>query len=246
MTWKIIGDSVAGTRHHAADQACQDAFRFQLHGPHADWLSIIVADGAGTAAHAADAATFVCDAFVEAIQSAHPDQLGDESAIRHMIGTVRNQLAAVASVRQSPPRDWACTLLLAVIGPTHASFAQIGDGAIVIEQHGDYRTVFWPSESAYANETDFLIDDHWENRLNLRIESEPIHAIALFTDGLQRLALQWDTHSVHAPFFDPMFQTLRQAACADDLLAPLRAFLDSARVNARTDDDKTLVLATRP
>lgn len=44
-----------------------------------------------------------------------------------------------------------------------------------------------------------------------------------------------------------MFGQLRGRPTGDvpKLVAGLRDFLDSPRVNARTDDDKTLVLATR-
>ena len=74
-----------------------------------------------------------------------------------------------------------------------------------------------------------------------------MHELALFTDGLQALALHFVSREVHAPFFEPMFERLRQEPPGDapGLEAELRAFLDSAEVNRRTDDDKTLVLATR-
>jgi hypothetical protein len=42
-----------------------------------------------------------------------------------------------------------------------------------------------------------------------------------------------------------MFTRLRAETGSDGLLAELRAFLESPAVNQRTDDDKTLVLATR-
>ena len=44
--------------------------------------------------------------------------------------------------------------------------------------------------------------------------------------------------------YDPMFASLRQAASPEELEGPLRQFLDSRPVNDRTDDDKTLMLAT--
>jgi hypothetical protein len=42
-----------------------------------------------------------------------------------------------------------------------------------------------------------------------------------------------------------MFRPLREAPSGADLLKGLREFLDSPVVNERTDDDKTLILATR-
>ena len=69
--------------------------------------------------------------------------------------------------------------------------------------------------------------------------------LALLTDGLQMLALRFADKSVHGPFFLPMFQALRAAESASALQTPLRDFLNSPAVNRRTDDDKTLILATR-
>jgi hypothetical protein len=59
------------------------------------------------------------------------------------------------------------------------------------------------------------------------------------------LALNFATKTAHQPFFLPMFQSIRGTQDANDLQIPLRQFLDSEAVNARTDDDKTLVLAIR-
>ena len=67
----------------------------------------------------------------------------------------------------------------------------------------------------------------------------------MLTDGLQPLALNYAAKAAHAPFFVPMFRPLRVAPSGATVLAALRNFLDSPRVNERTDDDKTLILATR-
>jgi hypothetical protein len=71
--------------------------------------------------------------------------------------------------------------------------------------------------------------------------------VALLTDGLQGLALRFSTREAHGPFFEPMFARLRREREGEPkgLGKELRAFLGSAPVNQRTDDDKTLVLATR-
>ena len=71
--------------------------------------------------------------------------------------------------------------------------------------------------------------------------------MALLTDGLQGLALRFASREAHGPFFEPMFARLRREARRglDGLHGELARFLDSPAVNQRTDDDKTLVLATR-
>ena len=59
------------------------------------------------------------------------------------------------------------------------------------------------------------------------------------------LALRFADQSVHGPFFRQIFQALRAAEPASALQNPLHEFLTSTAVNSRTDDDKTLILATR-
>ena len=103
--------------------------------------------------------------------------------------------------------------------------------------------VFWPQVGEYANTTWFVTSADFEQMLQVR--GEAVDEVALFTDGLQMMALHFATRSVHRPFFEPLFAALRGAAQPEDLVVPLRAFLDSPAVNERTDDDKTLVLAVR-
>jgi hypothetical protein len=64
---------------------------------------------------------------------------------------------------------------------------------------------------------------------------------------LQRLALVYESKSAHNPFFLPMFSVLRKTAPdnLDSLSDQLAKFLNSPEVNERTDDDKSLILATR-
>jgi hypothetical protein len=70
-----------------------------------------------------------------------------------------------------------------------------------------------------------------------------VDEVALLTDGLQSLALRFASREAHGPFFEPMFERLRGPEQPSE--SELAAFLGSGPVNARTDDDKTLVLATR-
>ena len=95
--------------------------------------------------------------------------------------------------------------------------------------------------------TVFATDPCAAEYLEHEIAKRTFDELALFTDGLQRLALHFASQTVHNPFFRPMFAPLRSAP-AGYLAATstaLGSFLGSPSVNDRTDDDKTLVLATR-
>src|SRR5208282_2256447 len=105
--------------------------------------------------------------------------------------------------------------------------------------------IFWPQSGEYANTTCFLTDPHYETEMAFFFEDERVDQVALFTDGLQMLALNYAEKTGHSPFFLPLFQKLADAPSSEELVEPLNRFLDSPRVNERTDDDKTLVLAVR-
>ena len=64
------------------------------------------------------------------------------------------------------------------------------------------------------------------------------------TDGLERLALRFDTQTPHVPFFDPFFRAIRAAKDYTGLNDALQTFLASEPVRERSDDDKTLILAS--
>lgn len=243
MVWSVLGESVRGTSHRAGDTPCQDAFRSSTFGPEKDWLVVVVADGAGSASHSEVGSSLACAEFIHQCQSLDPLTLNKQQEIIDLFSIVRNKLIAQAELLQIKLRDLACTALVAIVGPTTAIFAQIGDGGIVVGDGQFTRIVFWPETTGYANETDFLTDEQFATTLRFEIMTTPISEFALFSDGLQRLALDFASKVPHPPFFRPLFAGFRNAADTLLLVEPFRAFLDSPAVNDRTDDDKTLVLA---
>lgn len=249
MTWKCLGESVAGTSHRATGTPCQDANRLAvLDHPGGPVLVAVVADGAGSAARAELGATTACEALRDAARDAVMRRRSLDSFepadVRAWFLAAREELCRVAGATGVEPRDLACTALLAVVGPGHALFGQVGDGAVVVGTDTTFTPIFWPEPAEYVNVTDFLTDDDLEARLLLDVLAEPFDTVALLTDGLQRLALDYAKRCGHPGFFGPLFAPLRDGD-AEALRGPLRALLDSAKINDRTDDDKTLALATR-
>jgi len=59
------------------------------------------------------------------------------------------------------------------------------------------------------------------------------------------LALDFSQSKAHDPFFAPLFRTVKNGPDEEVLRSALLDFMDSNRVNERTDDDKSLLLATR-
>ncbi|HUS15575.1 MAG TPA: protein phosphatase 2C domain-containing protein, partial [Chloroflexia bacterium] len=143
-----------------------------------------------------------------------------------------------------PLRALATTLLLVVVTPARVAALQIGDGAVVIEDGlGQTSALTAPDYGEYLNETVFLTSPDYLERAQVAIAAPPaLRGVALFTDGIQMLALNLADGTPHGPFFAPLFSFAAGGSATD---ADLAAFLQSDRVNARTDDDKTLLLAVR-
>jgi hypothetical protein len=150
-----------------------------------------------------------------------------------------------AAERGCDCRELATTLCVAIAAPRACVFFQIGDGAIILRNHGVYGVVFWPQSGEYANTTNFLTADHYQTQLVYLTAANGCSDIALLTDGLERLALRFDNQTPHVPFFDPLFRALRATDDVAGLSEGLRQFLASESVQQRSDDDKTLILASR-
>lgn len=251
--WRYVYASVPGVAHRASGAECQDACAVQwLAVPDAPpTLVLAAADGAGSAAEARIGAELACQTLLAECATGlaqTPIAAWTRADAETLSARVQAALSQRAAEVGLPVREFACTLLGAVLTDDHALFLQIGDGAIVIGTGDDYRPVFWPQAGEYANETYFITDASAAARLEFAALAEPVAEIALLTDGLQPLALHYQTRQAHAPFFRPLFQHLRAApepGCPADLQTALERFLDAPTLNQRTHDDKTLILATR-
>ena len=165
------------------------------------------------------------------------------------LANTADRLTARADEDGEPAKDYSCTLLAAIIGSETAVFAQIGDGAIVVkDEAGGWRWVFWPQRGEYANQTVFILSAGAAAALDFTVMPVRIDECAIFSDGIERMVLHGATKTVNGAFFDEMFipvRASRERGLDEKLSEKLKEYLGSAPVNARTDDDKTLILATR-
>ncbi len=251
--WRTLAASVVGTSHAAAGLPCADACatRVLRRRRGGRVLVAVAADGAGTSDRAAEGARLACQAVLHhatrwAAGKGELAGLGREAFVP-WLDAVQVRVAAAARAEGRDARDFSSTLLVALVDRARAAFFQVGDGAIVYARgDGAYAPALWPQTGEYANCTWFATDANAADRVQ-SASAEDVHEVALLTDGLQGLALRFATREAHGPFFAPMFARLRREREGQSrpLQQELRAFLGSAPVNQRTDDDKTLVLATR-
>lgn len=255
-SWRFALASALGRSHHHSGTPCQDASACEiLSQAGADTLFAVVSDGAGSAPLSQFGARLACATVLDEARAALASG-GGVGALDHefALGALerfQHALTRVARRAGQPRRAFACTLLFAAADATRAAFAQIGDGAIVISpRHSgarEFAWVFWPQQGEYVNTTNFASEADAAQKLQFEARAQRIDELSLFSDGLQGLVLDARRRVAHAGFFEPMFTTLRRSpgGRAEVLCASLARYLGSRAVAARTDDDTSLVLATR-
>ena len=249
--WRVAYASIIGTAHVNAGTPCQDASQCQVmqSTEGSEVLLAVAADGAGSALRSQEGAQLTTESFLREFGLAIEENSSiDRVFVLQWLESLRKQIADKADAEGARPKDFACTVLGAVIAPQEAIFFQVGDGAIVVSgaEVGDYSWVFWPQHGEFANQTNFVIQENLSEVLDFEIVAGPINELAIFTDGIERLVLDFAAKTVHGPALQPIFEWLSKTNSGGrDPCNALAAYLGSEQINRRTDDDKTLVMATR-
>ena len=252
--WRVAHASVIGQAHLNQNTECQDRFRCRtIETGEGEVLIAAIADGAGSTTNGGRGAEIACETFVATAadflkaKEASVKSLNEEFGFG-WLGFTRRKIIEAAQADKKTVRDYATTFLGAVVGARSAAFYQIGDGGIVFSVAGDapnYRFAVAPAETLYVNMTDFITDETAMEQLRFNFLEETVEDLILFSDGIFPVAVDFQTNEPHAPFLAPMIAPLRNGADGDGLNGKLRAFLASPNINEKTDDDKTIILASR-
>ncbi len=251
--WRLIGASVTGTSHAKSGQPCQDAHGYR---EVAGSALLVVADGAGSAERSGEGSACASQAALAALAGAlaggwpaAPDRW--QSLFGAAYASARSQVEQLAAAAGLPARAFATTLLCAALSDRGLAVAQLGDGIAAAftpsddpQSIGSWFLAAEPQRGEYANETYFLSQPDALEHVQIAVYAERVRALAVMTDGLLRLVLN-GKRQPHVPFFEPLLTfgvEVDEPAQGSRLLAD---FLASERVCARTDDDKTVVLALR-
>lgn len=246
--WRFTLARATGTSHIRSNLPCQDRC-VGVALPDGVMIAAL-ADGAGSAQFADEGAEIAINEVVASLSAITFDPTTDFAQVIKTAATgARDAVQRRADELNANPREFASTLLAIVSTPHGGGAAQIGDGVIVVNQgDADWCWVFWPQRGEYANTTRFLTDPDALDWLQTDSFPEELSDLALTSDGLESLVIHYASRSVHAPFFAGMFDPLVKAdgiGRQEALSAALEDFLGSHVISDRTDDDVSLVLATR-
>lgn len=252
--WRAVAASVRGPSHAKTQTPCQDSHRLEILSQHGAVMVLMASDGAGSASRSEEGAARACHEMLENIRLFLEDGRTVKEVTRETaLEWIENAAGAVerAAEREGMPvREFACTLLTAVVSEEHAVFLQIGDGAIVFwgQDNDDWCIASWPQHGEYINSTRFLTEHPSREAFEFASISMPVYEVAVFTDGIESLVLHYASRTVHRPFFDEMFPAVRAAECPGfnaELSGELARYLASPPITERSDDDVTLLMATR-
>lgn len=256
MTWKAIARYEIGVSHEKQGMPCQDYGNYKILD---DVIVGAVADGAGSAKYSDVGAKLVVDSVVsyllhiaKRIQKrklcthSSSQTLSKERAKKLFTKTLSEACAALQ--QQADSKDYsidelACTLLAFVASPEWVAAMQIGDGFIVTRAtDSEYKLIFPPDKGEFANETTFVRSSNAIDEMRVKILPGKPEFICASTDGLEKLAIRISDWAPFPPFFQPLEEYLRETSDPEKEDEYLTNFLNSERLNARTDDDKTLLL----
>jgi hypothetical protein len=248
--WRHISQSVQGLHHSAEGTPCQDSCLVRVLGEGAQAaLVACVADGAGYSQHSDVGSRLACESIVQSAASYFQSRGSfaglETGAVLLWCEAARKAISNYAEGLKRELREYATTLCAALVSAEGSVFFQIGDGAIIVRKNAAFGVVFWPQSGEYINTTNFLTSKEFRDHLQVMMTPGGFLDVALLTDGMERLVLRFDSFTPHPPFFQPLFGALRAAADPEELAEDLRQLLQSDSVRNKTDDDKTLVLASR-
>jgi serine/threonine protein phosphatase PrpC len=245
--WRWASASRTGTSHINKGTRKQDALRCFIPRAFTANICAIVCDGAGSAPFGGEGASLICRVLSTAVSEhfSQSSSLPTEEVVLSWIDHARDRLATAAERRSVRRQTFASTLVMVLLAPDGALVIHTGDGAIVArDSSGLWQSLSWPENGEYASTTYFLTDDP-SPRVRIASFQPEYDAFALFSDGIEDLALDQKANIPHEPFFRSMIAPLDRSEKQgrdQELSKSLGLFLDSQRVCDRTDDDKTLIL----
>lgn len=243
--WLIGAATRTGTRHYGAGLPSDDAMLVTACGPH---VLLAVADGAGDprATRSREAAMrAVAVASAEAARS-YPVIGLDVQLLTEALAAAHVDLVGRAGNENVDPAVFATTLGLVLLAGNRVLAARVGDGS-AYTWDGKRLTRFCPTPLPSSGTT-MIVQPDWRRWMATADEErEFVVGLALGTDGVDDFFLD-DGRQTRSP--TP--ERFEQLAAFSNQFGPTAAMafvmqaLNDPQLAARTDDDRTLIMAIKP
>src|SRR5215468_3955823 len=129
--WRFASATVIGTSHVKSGTPCQDRHRCRVFRNGADEpiIAIAVSDGAGSATRGEDGAAITCASLIEQAElflaRNHSLAAITKEDAHEWLDSVRKAIADRADDAGHDVREYACTMLFALVGLEAAVFLQM-------------------------------------------------------------------------------------------------------------------------
>lgn len=236
--WVAAGCSATGGAHRRRGEGGDDAHLVLVAGR---TCYLAAADGAGGAKHSAEGSKAAVFAAMDWLQrnKATPADPQRYTLMVRCFAAARFAVTKRAGLLGVEVGELATTLTVAIVNEGGVLAGQVGDGALVIENHEAVRAVLWDSRPGAVNKSDFLTDrDYVDGIRTLHLRERPIGAV-IVTDGVEGLTVgrQGETNE---GFYHKLLQTVRARPEWGEG-GGLERFLESPAIRERCDDDLTIV-----
>ncbi|MGI0483117.1 PP2C family serine/threonine-protein phosphatase [Geminocystis sp. CENA526] len=258
--WKTVVQCAIGVSHQQQNLPCQDYGDYLLFG---NKIVIgAVADGAGSAKYSDIGSKIAVNTAISFLEGyfdrllenikLNPDKPRRNTPSINQAQDVYNDLLkevlkAINDEAQKSNyqyQDLACTLIIFFASDKYICAMQIGDGFIAVRPvDEDLQLLFTPDKGEYINETTFVTSSNAFEEMQIKVLDKPCSFICASTDGLEKVAINFKNWQPFPPFFNPLEEYMKETAETEEDKQYIIDFLNSERLNARTNDDKTLLLA---
>lgn len=250
IDWKYALASVIGTSHLDSNTTKQDfclVEKKNING--ANYLFSAVADGAGSAKFSDKSSSYICRLFIRKAEKWLNENdistLNKEVVLSWFLHfqNVLNRVVRIYHIDSI--KEFATTLLFALLSEKGNIFVQIGDGVIAKGDINDLNCVFEPQHGEYINTTYFATEKNISERFMFEFNSDKIKRLVMHTDGIEIISFNFALKKPHINFFNPIFAMLdefNKSGLDKNTSEFIYGFLDCERVKQKTDDDKTMVI----
>lgn len=228
-----------------------------------DRLIVAVSDGMGSAKYSHHSSRLLVDTVTQALRDAPTPQKrirlwrgtlrklfetprSTEAQLRRAVALGRRAIVQLAAKRRHALRDYACTLIVAVVDAAGWHVIHIGDGAAVgFRSVSDMKTLSRPFNGEYANSTSPITAHDWQRFLRFNGGPQRLTAVAVLSDGIQNLCINHQTGDPYPGFFQPLLQWFIDLPADADRNTLCSQFLQQPKITGKSDDDLTLCVAWR-
>ncbi len=240
----MYGASVKGASHVKSGTPCHDAHFYQLLDDDAGIVAA-VSDGMGSALHAEVGSRLASEFVVEYLAEMLSPAMDDETVIA-LIETAflktNARLKEEAEITDVNIRDLNATLLVFLSMAGRQFYGQVGDCTAVAEDEDGFKVVVEQQRGEYANATYSITDPVSVVNGLFGVFEKPYASVALMSDGVESISISSKDNAVSEKFFEPFFRVLKaENFDSESLGRSLARFLETDRLNKRSDDDKTLL-----